>query len=223
MAYTVMATQVTGYVVLASDWNEIVNNFIEMVPDKFTADGEVAIGTGANALEVVAILDASNFLKHEYGGLEFDLNAITTNDGVGGASAGVMEIKTPVTQAEAEAGTNTRFSLWSSQRVKQAVDALGTGVQVYCSIAAAGTLNSNSKNVASVTDTGTGDRTIVIATDFANTNYTCVGGFREENISGGHSNFYFDTVAVGSIRHRIYNESVSLEDQSTSVAMFGVQ
>jgi len=123
MAYTVMATQVAGYVVLASDWNEIVNNFIEMVPDKFTADGEVAIGTGANALEVVAILDSSNRMKHEYGGMEFDASAITTGGTVVGQSSGVMGIETPMTQAQAEAGTDTQVRGITAQRVKQAFDA----------------------------------------------------------------------------------------------------
>jgi hypothetical protein len=128
MAHTVMSTQVTGYVVLASDWNEMVNNFIAGATDAMTADGDIWVGTGANAgVKLAAFTSSTGTLKQEQGGLEFNASAVTTNDGIGGASAGVLEIKTPVTQAEAEAGTNTRFSLWSSERVKQAIAALSGG------------------------------------------------------------------------------------------------
>ena len=56
--------------------------------------------------------------------LEFDLSLITTNDAVGGASAGLMEIKVPMTQAESELGTGTRFSFTSPERQQQAIVAL---------------------------------------------------------------------------------------------------
>ena len=125
MAYTAYKTWTVGEIMTAANMNAQVRDNGLLGPEALaTADGEVWIATGANAGEMVAILNSSNFLKHEYGGLEFDANTVTTNDGIGGASSGVLEIKVPVTQAEAEAGTNTRFSLWSSQRVKQAIDAL---------------------------------------------------------------------------------------------------
>ena len=140
MAYNAIPTITTGDVATASWGNTYLkDNFAAGVPDIFTADGEVAIGTGANAAEAVAILDSSNRLKHEYGGIEANISALTTNDTVGGASSGVAEIKTPVTQAEAEAGSNTRFSLWSSLRVKQAITALAAGPDISCLVYNSGT------------------------------------------------------------------------------------
>jgi len=127
MAYSTPSTRATGYVVLATNWNELVNNFLAGSNEAFTTDGDMWVATGAEAGERVAVMDASNLIKHEVGGWELDISALTTNDAVGGASSGVAEIKTPVTQAEAEAGTGTRFSLWSPQRWKQALDALAGG------------------------------------------------------------------------------------------------
>ena len=131
MAYSSPSTQVTGYVVSATDWNEFVNNFIAMAPDAFTADGDIYVASAVNVgTNLAAFTSSTGTLKHEKGGLEFDANAVTTNDGIGGASSGVLQIKTPVAQVEAEAGTNTRFSLWSSERVKQAIDALSSSTPV---------------------------------------------------------------------------------------------
>lgn len=92
-----------------------------------------------------------------------------------------------------------------------------------CHITAVGGLSSPSFNVASITDTGTGDRTIVWLDDFTTAIYACASSLLEENVAGGQSQCYIDTLAVGSVRHRIYNESVALEDQVTSVIAFGVQ
>ncbi len=128
MAYSTPSTQVTGYVVLATNWNEFVNNFIAMAPDLFTADGEIHVATAANVGKALLAF-TSDLLLHELGAWELDISGLTTNDTVGGASAGVAEIKVPVTQVEAEAGTNTRFSLWSSERVKQAIAALSGSTQ----------------------------------------------------------------------------------------------
>lgn len=57
-----------------------------------TADGEVWVATGANAGEMVAILDSSNQLKPLYGGLGIDASGIATGGLLKGASAGVFGI-----------------------------------------------------------------------------------------------------------------------------------
>ena len=93
MAHTVMGTQVTGYVVTASDWNEIVNNFIAGATDAMTANGDIWVGTGANAgVKLAAFTSSTGTLKHESGGLEFDASAITTGGLLIGNSAGVFAI-----------------------------------------------------------------------------------------------------------------------------------
>lgn len=129
MAYSTPTTRATGYVVTAANWNEFVNNFIAMAPEVFTTNGDVYVASGANVgVRIAAFTSSTGTLKHEVGGMEFDASAVTTNDAIGGASSGVLEVKTPVTQAEAEGGTNTRFSLFSSLRVAQAIAALGNPV-----------------------------------------------------------------------------------------------
>tara|TARA_Y100000310_G_scaffold342714_1_gene447058 strand:+ start:4061 stop:4936 length:876 start_codon:yes stop_codon:yes gene_type:complete len=93
MAYSSPSTQVTGYVVLAADWNEFVNNFKAMAPDVFTTNGDIYVGSAANAgTRIAAFTDSTGVLIHEIGGMEFDASAITTLGLVRGASAGVMSI-----------------------------------------------------------------------------------------------------------------------------------
>ena len=131
MAYTVMSTQVTGYVVLATDWNNIVNNFIASAPDVFTTDGDVFVGTGANAGERVAAFNASNLLIHEIGGLELDISGVISGDGFFGSGSGTVARNALVSQAQAEAGTDTTPRPWTAERVKQAIEALQTGGTLY--------------------------------------------------------------------------------------------
>jgi hypothetical protein len=80
---------------------------------------------------------------------------------------------------------------------------------------------ANSFNVASVTDTGTGDRTIVIATDFDNTTYAAIAQLSE------HRSALFGVMchshAAGNVSLEIYDESDSKSDQLVDVCMFGLQ
>ena len=128
MAYTAYKTWTVGEVLTAANMNAQVRDNGLLGPEALaTADGEVWIATGVNAGEMVAILDASNFLKHEYGGLEFDLSAVTTGDGLYGQSSGVMGLETAMSQAQAEAGTDTQVRPVSALRVAQAIAALESG------------------------------------------------------------------------------------------------
>ena len=69
-------------------------------------------------------------------------------------------------------------------------------VSAFCQVTAAGALISNSYNVASVTDTGTGNRSIVIDDDMANTDY-CVVAISADNTPRCYT---ADNRAAGSIR-----------------------
>jgi len=91
--------------------------------------------------------------------------------------------------------------------------------KAWCSILAAGTLESPSYNVTSVTDTGTGDRTIVWATDFSGAVYVMAASVMQDTEVFPH----FDSLAVGSVRHAITNSSSTLVDIATAVAAFGDQ
>ena len=151
MAWTTPKTWSSGYVVLASDLNtHLRDNLNVTAPAVMTNQGDIIIASGANTPirlaksttttqylantgssnnpawnEVALTTGVSGILPHENGGLGFDAAAVTTNDAIGGASSGVLEIKVPVTQAEAQAGTSTRFTLWSAVRVDEAIQALG--------------------------------------------------------------------------------------------------
>ncbi len=224
MAWTAPATATVGQILTAAFMNaQLRDNMLLTAPSLVTTDGDMVVATAANTLKRLAAF-SGDFLLHELGAWEISIAALTTNDGVGGASAGLAEIKVPVTQAEAEAGTNTRFSFWSSERVKQAIAALGDqAAKAYCQITAAGVLAATSKNVASITDVAAGDRTVVWDTDFGNTTYSVGHALLEENISGGQSQVYNSSILAATMKHRIYNEGVNLEDQLTSLVALGDQ
>jgi len=76
MAYTVIPTITTGDVATASWGNTYLkNNFAAGVPDIFTTDGDMAVATGSNAAERVSVMDGSNLVKRDRGGLEVALSA----------------------------------------------------------------------------------------------------------------------------------------------------
>lgn len=131
MVYTVMSTQVTGYIVLATDWNNIVNNFIASAIDIVTTDGDMVVATGADALERVAAMTAANLLKHEVGGLELDISGVVAGDGFYGSGAGTIGRNAAMTQAQAEAGTETEERPVTAQRIRQAIDALAGNVAIF--------------------------------------------------------------------------------------------
>ena len=84
----------------------------------------------------------------------------------------------------------------------------------------AGTIAS-SYNVASVTDGGTGDFTVVIDTDFSNTNYAALASIQEFGVLLG---VLLDTLAVGSIPLGVRNDADARTDPSlVFVAAFGDQ
>ena len=124
MAYAVMSTQVSGYTVLFSDWNEIVNNFKLTLPGLVTTDGDMVAATGSNATKRVPAMGSGDTLIHEAGGLEFDANAVTTGDTIVGQSAGVFGLETAMSQAQAEAGSDTQVRGATAQRLSQAIAAI---------------------------------------------------------------------------------------------------
>ena len=152
MAWTTPKTWASGYVVLAADLNTHLRDNLNMTaPALVTTDGDIVVATAANALKRLNATGSGDTFIHEVGAWELDISALTTNDTVGGASAGVAEIKVPVTQAEAEGGTNTRFSLWSAARVKQAIQALA-GIPVFSRVVlTSGSITTTSTTLVDVT------------------------------------------------------------------------
>ena len=93
--------------------------------------------------------------------------------------------------------------------------------KAHCRITAAGALVAGSYNVASVTDTATGDRTIVFDDDFSADTFSVIGAEQEGNTTGLP---IYLTHAVGSVRHVMVNvnDQVFTDIASASVA-FGDQ
>ena len=90
----------------------------------------------------------------------------------------------------------------------------------YCRITAAGALVAGSYNVSSITDTGTGDRTINWNTDFGNANYSCVSTFSEMMLD---RHIQHDVFTAGSVDMEIRSDSGSNYDVATSTVAFGDQ
>lgn len=78
--------------------------------------------------------------------------------------------------------------------------------KVWCHITAAGALSSPDYGVSTVTDTGTGDRTINYTTSFSSAIYAPVSG---GDVNGVQK---IDSLAVGSCRVQIYSDLASTLD-----------
>lgn len=184
-----------------------------------------ANGTG-NSLSNVDVADLANGTDGEL--ITWDANAapaavavgtagqVLTSNGVGAAptfqtGGGVSQ----ATQAAIEAETNENTYL-PPDLLKHS-----PGVaKVFCRIANSGSLDAGSYNVASVTDTDTGDRTINFTTNFSSTNYSPVTAVDE--FSGTHATNTSDA-AVGSVRLRITDTETNMADRATATAIYGDQ
>jgi hypothetical protein len=96
--------------------------------------------------------------------------------------------------------------------------------KVWCVIEDAGTLQGGSFNIASITDNGTGDRTIVFDTDFADTNYSGALAMMQDTNAAININLQKVSIAVGSIVSYCRNtETDSANDQGARYVLFGDQ
>lgn len=190
MAHVVMGTQVTGYVVTASDWNEIVGNFIAGATDAMTAAGDIWVGTGANAgVKLAAFTSSTGTLKHESGGIELDISAITTGGMLIGASAGVFEILPYGNDDQVILGVSGKpaWGAGTGQATKAELEAesnvdkygppdllkhLPWATKVFCSFLGNGTLSANSYNMTSTARNSVGNYTLTYDTDFTDLDYT---------------------------------------------------
>ena len=87
----------------------------------------------------------------------------------------------------------------------------------WVSIASSGAREDPYYNVASVTDTGTGDRTVVFETDHSNTTYIIT----TNEPADGTIEASADTRVVGQYRVRVYVNDTTLTDQPSQHATFG--
>ena len=92
--------------------------------------------------------------------------------------------------------------------------------KAWCQIASAGTLVSGDYGVASITDVGSGERTIVFDTDFSSTNFVALG--KPNGLLNDADEFNIDSTAVGSAS-AVHYVSGSLTDRANFAAFFGDQ
>jgi len=81
--------------------------------------------------------------------------------------------------------------------------------KVWCNITAAGALGSPDYNVSSVTDTGTGDRTINFTVSFSGTVYSPTSTLSNE---GDHMHPAYRNIATGSVRFIVADASAAKQD-----------
>jgi hypothetical protein len=153
----------------------------------------------SSAATNISVLDIDG--ATDIGAAIVDADLFIIDDGAGGTNR-----KTAASRIVTYVGANT--------------DTRSGSAKGYCQIAAAGTLVANSYNVASITDSDTGDRVIVWDTDFGNTNYVVVGEDAGGN-QGADSNYA--SFATGSVRLRVRNSSNALADLENSNVAFGDQ
>lgn len=94
--------------------------------------------------------------------------------------------------------------------------------KAWCRITAAGVLESPDYNVASVTDTATGERIIVWDVDFSGPVYICAGTTAEIEDAGTGDVMEYGTFAVGSVVHFIGNSgnmAIHIDKSTSTVAM----
>ena len=115
-------------------------------------------------------------------------------------------------------GTNRKTA---ASRVKTYVADSGVA-RFFVRIAAAGTIIATSYNVDSITDTGTGNRTIVIDTDFAAITWSDASAGNQGSNTG--YNVETSSHAVGSVVVTVRNtEGDALTDFPTSHVGYGAQ
>jgi hypothetical protein len=93
--------------------------------------------------------------------------------------------------------------------------------KAWVSITGAGARNTPYYNVSSITDTDTGDRTIVFDTDFSGVIYVGADGHFDAAATFYKSSY--SSIAAGSVRLRIFNAAGATVDIETTNAFYGDQ
>ena len=114
-------------------------------------------------------------------------------------------------------GTNRKTE---ASRLKTYIDANASGpAKGYASVAANGTLQSNSYNVTSSAKDSTGKYTVTWAEDFGNTNYAVVG--TPEESTDSNRKLIIRAVAAGTCNPSLFNNGTDLADEDFHIVAFG--
>ncbi len=123
--YTDPDIEVAGYVITQVDWNILVNNFKAGDLAAFTTLGDVFIATGANAGKRAALMNSSDLVIQEVGGIEADISAIVAGGilrGTGTGTFGILGKGNALEVLRVNAGaTDLEYAVVSSDVNKSAV------------------------------------------------------------------------------------------------------
>ena len=168
----------------------------------------------------------------QYNNLRTDVLSTHTHDGTDGATVAASALPTTVSGAHTFSGTITLSAgTFATQAQMEAETAdlpvpaarvrNSPGVaKAWCVVDSTGTLSSPSYNIASVTDTGVGDASIVFDVDFSGTVYITLGSISQGTAGLGVD---FSGHAAGSVRRRIATDAGVLTDATCSHTFFGDQ
>jgi len=120
------------------------------------------------------------------------------------------------TQSEMEAASSTTTSASPGRTQYHPGVAKWT-----CQITGAGLLRTPSYNVASITDSGTGNRDIVFDTDYSSTVFECGGCDSEGN--SAYRFLTYSAFATGSVKFRIFDADNNVVDMASSNYGWGDQ
>jgi hypothetical protein len=190
-------------------------------------------GTGATTLTDKAVLISQDSGTDTLGSVALTTSGQVIIGGSSGPAAAVLTAGSNVTITNGDGSISIAAAGGPSQADQAALEAEtdedtyvppdlvknSPGVaKAYARITDVGALVAVSYNVASITDSGTGDRVIVWDTDFSSTNYQVVGSDTGGN--QGCTNNYA-SFAAGSVRLRIRDIENEVQDFGNSNVAFG--
>ena len=178
----------------------------------------------SSAATNISVLDIDG--ATDIGGAIADADLFIVDDGAGGTNrkSAASRLKTYIGTEASKA--NMEAEATGALYVPPDLVKNSPGVaKGWVRIAAAGTIVSGDYNVASITDTGTGHRTIVWDTDFADTNYAVLGHSFLDSGAGPIIDYDHSNIAAGSIPFRIRTSDAtySVADVASSNMAFGDQ
>ena len=111
-------------------------------------------------------------------------------------------------------GTNAIYTSEGGSATKNVTQSF---VKMWCSLTGTGPTISDSINLASVTDTGVGQRTTVYTTAFANTAYALAGGQSSSGGTSGNTGIQYAAVGTASANNLTFANGSVVDDTLTSI------
>ena len=230
MAWSSPKTWSSGYVVLAADMNNIRDQLNATAPATLTAQGDIVIASGANALaRLPKSTTSTQYLANTGTSNAPAWNEVALTTGVSGvlpiANGGVgVALSDPDADRilfwDDGAGVYAYLTVGSGLTLSGTDLTAPSGVKAWCDITGPGVLSSPDYNVATVGDSGTGDRDINFTTAFSSGVYAAVcTGYQIEN---QNQHFQMQSRTTADVQLKCY-VGTSLTDLETTQMFAGNQ